>query len=234
MADNLTTRVENEVKLSRRTSQELRSFTANLRTDFAAQRQAVETAARDWGIRPDYPEGVFVSAILHTQAGFSDLALSLADGLQALLEEARSTAEEELARQRVVLQQTKAALQALSGAQADMEAKGKLALERLELEKTKVTTQLIERIVPDMIRGVKEAIVIKERRYNHTVEFNRAVGIGGAMLGLVVLGYAWGTWGDWGMSSRVEKIGFAIEKCQLTSRWHDDHDRRLCVINDFQ
>lgn len=208
--------------------------TASIRADFQQRLQALRNAVEQWGVRPDHPEGTFVSTMIGTQAGFAELALSLGKALEACVVEAKAIADEELARQRVVLQQTKAALQALSGAQADMEAKGKLALERLELEKTKVTTQLVERIVPDMVRGVKEAIVIKEKRYNHSVEFNRAVGIGGAMLGLVVLGYAWGIWGDWGMSSRVEKIGMAIEKCEITSRWRDDNGRRLCVIDDFK
>lgn len=207
--------------------------TALIRADFQERLQALRDAAAKWGVRPDHSEGVFVSTMIGTQAGFAELALSLGEALHASVLNARATAEEELARQRVVLEETRIALQELRGAQADMEESGRLALEKLDLEKTKVTTQLVDRIVPDMIRGVKEAIVIRERRYNHTVEFNRALGIGAIILALVILGYVWGTWSDWGMSSRLEKIGTALERCQITSRWHDDHAQRLCVMNDF-
>ena len=215
------------------TGPDLHSTVASLRIEFAARTKAVEAAARDWGIRPNYPEGVFVSAMLSTQAGFSDLALSLADVLQTVVSEARAAAEDELARQRVLTQQTRAALENASGAIFNMEKGGRDAIARLEVEKTKVTTQLIDRMVPDMIRGVKDALVIKERRRDRNLEWTRALGAGGIALALVVSGYVWASWSDWGMASRVESIGAAIEHCQLTSKWADDKGHRLCQMSDF-
>ncbi len=219
--------------VARRTGAELHEAVANMRIEFTARTQAVEAAARDWGIRPDYPEGVFVSAMIRTQAGFSDLALSLADVLQTVVSEARATAEEELARQRVLTQQTRAALENASGAILNMEEGARVVIARLEGEKTKVTTQLIDRIVPDMIRGVKDALVIKERRRDQNMEWTRALGAAGLTLALVISGYVWGTWSDWGMSSRIESVGAAIERCQVTSKWADDKGHRLCQMSDF-
>jgi hypothetical protein len=114
-----------------------------------------------------------------------------------------------------------------------MEKGGRDALARLEVEKTKVTAQLIDRIVPDMIRGVKDALVIKERRRDRNMEWTRALGAGGIALALVVSGYVWGTWSDWGMASRIESVGAAVERCQVTSKWADDKGQRLCQMSDF-
>jgi hypothetical protein len=195
---------------------------AELRGRFADRLAAVETAAREWGIRPDYPEGVFVSAMIATQAGFGELALALAEELHDVVHEARATAEEELARQRVITHRTRLALE---------DARG--AIENLELEKEKVTARLVERIVPDMIRGTREALVIHARRRSLDAEVGRLIGVGAVMLALVLFGYGWGTWSDWGLSKRVEVIGMGIERCQVTSKWTDDQGHRLCELSDF-
>jgi len=201
--------------------------------EFTARTQAVEAAAREWGIRPDYPEGVFVSAMLHTQVGFAELALSTAEALHATVAKAHATAEEELARQRVVSAETRVVLQNARDAIAAMETGGQGAIRRLEIEHATVTTNLINGFVPEMIKGVRHALVIKQHRYNHNVEWARGLGIGALMLCLVLSGYVWASWSDWGLSRRIESLGAAIEHCQLTSKWADDRGRRLCELSDF-
>jgi hypothetical protein len=171
--------------------------------------------------------------MIGAQAGFAELALSLGEALDGIVREARATAEEELARQRVVTQQTRMALDRVSGAIVGLEEGSRLAIERIEIEKNQAVSGFLDSIVPDMVRGVRQALVIRERRYNHQAEWARAVGLGMLMLGLVLFGYGWGTWSDWGMARRVENIGAAIERCQITSKWADDKGRRLCVMNDF-
>ena len=207
--------------------------TAPIRADFQERLQALRDAARDWGLQPDHPEGVFVSTMIGTQAGFAELALSLAEALRDVVIEARATAEEELARQRVVTHETRIALEEARGAIENMERGARGAIQNLEVEKEKVTAQLIDRIVPDMIRGTRDALVIREHRHNRNVEWARALGAGALMLGLVLLGYGWGTWSDWGMTSRIESIGRAIERCDITSKWTDDSGHRLCEMSDF-
>lgn len=204
-----------------------------MRADFQARLETLRNAAEEWGVRPEHPEGIFISTMIGTQAGFADLALSLGESLHAIVRDARATAEEELARQRVLTQQTRVALENANGAILNMEEGARVVIARLEAEKTKVTTQLIDRIVPDMIRGVKDALVIKERRRDQNMEWTRAVGAAGLTLALVISGYVWGTWSDWGMSSRIESVGAAIERCQVTSKWADDKGHRLCQISDF-
>jgi hypothetical protein len=207
--------------------------TAPLRADFQAQLQALRDAAEAWGVRPDHPEGHFVSTMIGTQAGFVNVALALAEALNNVVQGARAAAEDELAKQRVVTERTRQTLTKASGIIENLDRSARHAIEKIEVEKTEVLTQLVREILPDMTRGVREALVIRERRYNHEREWVRALCIGGLMVGLVLGGYLWGTWSDWGVSSRIESIGIAVERCQVTSRWADDKGNRLCEMKDF-
>jgi hypothetical protein len=207
--------------------------TALMRADFQARLQALRDAAQAWGLQPNHPEGVFISTMIGTQSGFADLALSLAEELHAVVLQARATAVEELARQRVVTEETRYALGEANAAISNLKTGAKVAIQQIEAEKTAAMTKLIKCIVPEMVRGVREAIVIKERRYNHAVEWMRGLGIGALMLSLALGGFIWGTWSDWGLTARVENIGSAIERCQLTSHWADDKGKRLCEMDDF-
>ncbi|WP_159013275.1 hypothetical protein [Acidisoma sp. S159] len=204
-----------------------------MRSRFADRLAAVETAARDWGVRPEYPEGVFISTMISTQAGFAEVALGVGDALLAIVERAKAAGEDELARQRVMTERTRQTLVKASGVIENLDKGARQAIDKIEVDKTVVLTQLVKDILPDMTRGVREALVIKQRRYNHNLEFVRALCLGVLMVGLVVTGYVWGTWSDWGMAGRVENIGAAIERCQLTSHWEDDKGNRLCEIRDF-
>jgi hypothetical protein len=207
--------------------------TAPIRADFQTSLQALREAAQAWGVRPDHPEGQFVSTMIGTQAGFAELALSLAEALHEVVHCAQGAAEDELAKQRVVTERTQLILTKASGVIENVEKGARLAIEKIEIEKAEVLTQLVRDIIPDMTRGVREALVIKERRYNHERDWRRALSIGGLMLGLMMVGYVWGIWSDWGLTSRLESIGIAIEKCRLTSHWADDKGNRLCEMNDF-
>jgi hypothetical protein len=219
--------------VSGRPAQPVALEAASLRADFQARLETLREAAEAWGVRPDHPEGWFVSTMIGTQEGFAELAVSLAAVLFDVVKEARATAEEELARQRVVTERTRQTLSKASGVIENLDKGARSAIEKIEVEKTEVLTQLVRDILPDMTRGVREALVIRERRYNHDREWMRALCIGALMVGLVLTGYAWGTWSDWGLTSRVESIGAALERCQLTSRWADEKGNRLCEMNDF-
>ncbi|NPD66325.1 hypothetical protein HN018_23445 (plasmid) [Lichenicola cladoniae] len=233
MPDSAVGHPGSDREVAKRTGAELQQAIANMRGEFTARTQAVEAAAKEWGIRPDYPEGVFVSAMIRTQSGFSELALSLADALQTVVSDARAAAADELGRQRVLTQQTRVALENANGAIINMEAGARVVIGKLDQEKAQVTARLIEEIVPEMIRGVKEALVIKERRRDKNMELTRALGAAGLALALVISGYVWGTWSDWGLSSRIESVGAAIQRCQSSSRWADDKGHRLCEMSDF-
>jgi hypothetical protein len=196
--------------------------TPPLRAAFGAKLEALKASARDWGVMPDHPEGAFISSMIGTQEGFAELALGLADQLHGIVDESRRLAQTELERQRTALRQAEAAVE-----------HAKLASQRMEDEKQAVTRKLIAEVVPEMIKATKDAMIIRERRFNRNIEWGRALGTGALMVGLVLFGYVWGTWSDWGMSRRVETLGSAIRYCQDTSPWKDDKGNRLCDLRYF-
>ncbi|WP_158803415.1 hypothetical protein [Acidisoma sp. L85] len=171
--------------------------------------------------------------MIGTQAGFAEVALGVADALLAIVERAKAAGEDELAKQRVVTERTRQTLAKASGVIENLDRGARRVIAQIEVDKTAALAQLVKDILPDMTRGVREALVIKQRRYNHNLEFVRALCLGALMVGLVLTGYVWGTWSDWGMAGRVEKIGAAIERCQLTPHWEDDKGNRLCEMKDF-
>jgi hypothetical protein len=196
--------------------------TAPLRAAFQAKLEALKDAAKSWGVQPEHAEGVFISTMIGTQEGFAELAVGLVDGLQLVLDEARRLAQMELERQRTALKETQIALNT-----------AKFAASQMELEKERVTTKLIAQVVPDMIKATKTALVIREQRFNRNIEWSRAMGTGTFMLGLVLFGYVWGTWSDWGLSRRIESVGAAVQHCRDTSKWEDDKGQRLCELRFF-
>jgi hypothetical protein len=207
--------------------------TASMRADFQTRLQALRDAAQAWGVQPNHPEGLFVSTMIGTQSGFAELALSLAESLHAIVQDARAGAEDELAKQKAVTERTRQTLVKASGVIENLDRGAQQAIEKIEVDKTRVLKQLVQDILPEMTRGLRDVLVIKQRRYNHNLEFLRALCLGVLMVGMMLTGYFWGTWSDWGMAGRVETIGAAIERCQLTSHWEDDKGNRLCEMKDF-
>ena len=53
---------------------------------------------------------------------------------------------------------------------------------------------MVDTIVPQMVKAVGAAIVIRERRYNQRVHWGRAAGIAAVAGGLLLGGYVWGGW----------------------------------------
>jgi hypothetical protein len=171
--------------------------------------------------------------MIGTQEGFAELALSLAEALHVVVSKAQATAEEELARQRVATEETRIALRNAREAIRDMETAAQGTIQRVDGEKGKVDAALADRIAIQLIRATRADLLSRQRLLKSTIEWGRAIGIGGLMITLVLFGYVWGTWSDWGMASRIEAVGSAIERCQLTTKWTDDKGRRLCEMSDF-
>jgi len=129
--------------------------TASLRADFQSRLQALREAAQAWGIQPNHPEGIFVSTMIGTQSGFAELALSLAEALNNIVQNVRASAEDELAKQRVVTERTRQTLAKANGVIENLDRGARRAIEQIEVDKTKVLTQLVKDILPDMTRGVQ-------------------------------------------------------------------------------
>ena len=75
------------------------------------------------------------------------------------------------------------------------------ALRRAKVEAETVTLKTIQDLGPQILKGIREAVVIRERRYNRKVEWRRASLVAVAVLGLFLGGYSWRAWQDGGNGS---------------------------------
>ena len=219
--------------LPRRPAQPVALETAPIRADFQAQLQALRDAARNWGLQPDHPEGVFISTMIGTQSGFADLAIALGEVLHATVLEARTTAGEEMARQRVATAETKEATKKAYEATDGLEQAVRDALAKVKTQKQEVVATLPDRMAIEMIRATRGELLSHYALLKTTIQWSASLGIGVVMVALVLSGYVWGTWSDWGMTSRIETVSAAVERCRDLPKWRDDKGHPLCEIGDF-
>lgn len=109
----------------------------------------------------------------------------------------------------------------------------------LDIKTQQVMGEMIERLTPQLVEGVRDAVIIREKRYNRKVETSRIAGVVAVALGLLVGGYVWGASGnpsggqdqlDREVASRTK---LAIQHCRDTARWLGDDHQPLCSLTDF-
>ena len=195
---------------------------AQLRAGFEERLRALREAAKTWGVRSHSPEGAFISTMVGTQEGFVEVALGLASGLEAVIADARTMAIESAEQQRKATAATQDAL-----------GLARQAAHVLETEKVRVTSEMVAKVAPQLVEGVRHALVIKEQRFNRNMEWTRAVLMGAAIFALVIGGYTWRTVQDWSLLSRVSYENTALQRCLDTSTARTAEGHRLCDMNDF-
>ena len=193
-----------------------------LRAGFEERLRALREAAKTWGVRSHSPEGAFISTMVGTQEGFVEVALGLASGLEAVIADARTMAIESAEQQRKATAATQDAL-----------GLARQAAHVLETEKVRVTSEMVAKVAPQLVEGVRYALVIKEQRFNRNMEWTRAALIGAAIFALVIGGYTWRTVQDWPLLSRVSYENTALQRCLDTSTARTAEGHRLCDMNDF-
>lgn len=181
------------------------------------------TAARRECIEPEGPLGIWVEAQQTAFLAMADLVEHQETLVQAVAVGMKALANEELTKLRVMLEMTRAALTTVRG-----------AVKNLETEKAQVVSEMIQIVTPQIVKGIKNALVIREVHYNQDVQWHRAGYAGAAILMLVVVGYVWRTAQDWQATTIAPLTSMALQHCQDTSKWVDDKGRRLCVMADFQ
>lgn len=193
-----------------------------LRAGFEERLRALREAAKTWGVRSHSPEGAFISTMVGTQEGFVEVALGLASGLEAVIADARSMAIESAEQQRKATAATQDAL-----------GLARQAAHVLEAEKVRVTSEMVAKVAPQLVEGVRHALVIKEQRFNRNMEWTRAALIGAAIFALVIGGYTWRTVQDWSLLARVSYENTALQRCLDTSTARTAEGHRLCDMEDF-
>lgn len=143
----------------------------------------MEEAALREGIDTNGPLGVFVRAMHRTILVMADVAERQASGVVSTVRDARLMVEAEATKARKASDLAFLAVEAARTAHASF-----------EVQKEEVFGTLVKAMVPQMVKAVGGAVVIRERRYNWTVHWGRAAGIATVAGSILLGGYVWGSW----------------------------------------
>lgn len=181
----------------------------------------LEAAAAEWGLRPELPEWKFVSAMIQTQSGFADIANALTHELHSLIAAAKAAADVELERQRETTEALKFTL-----------AQARSAIKNVEAQTAAVASQMIQEATPQIVKGIRQAVVLRELRWNRNAEWGFAAAIGAGMLGLFLCGYSWRVSQEWHSIRLAQQTEAALGVC-LKDGPLDSQGRRYCPYDSF-
>lgn len=153
--------------------------------DLRASAEDMEQAAWREGIDPSGPLGIWVTALRHALVHLADTSEKQSQGVAATITGAQRVIDSEVAKLRLA---NEVATRAMNEATA--------ARSRAEVEAEKLTLKTISGLAPKILEEIRDAVVIRERRYNRKIEWRRASLAAIAVLGLFLGGYSWKAWQD--------------------------------------
>lgn len=189
--------------------------------EVAALRESVarliEGARRD-GIEPDGPLGHWLAAQAGALESLAFVLQSQADRAEALLNGIDAAAKAELAKAAAALEQGKKAI-----AQGEIVlAQARAAQYHLHLSEQTLVSRLVNDTLPLFAQHMKEALVIRERRWNRDKGRQRMVLTGSMTLAVFLSGFAIRTVVDW------DRLGLA-ERC--AAHPISEGSRTVCEIS---
>lgn len=158
--------------------------------ELRASAEDMEQAAWRTGLTPDEPLGIWVISLRRTLTNLANLSEGQGQGVSNVIEGTRKLVETEVSQLR---EANRSAAQAINEATA--------ARSRAEIEAEKLTLKTIQGLAPQILKEIRGAVVIRERRYNRKVEWRRASLVAVSVLGLFLGGYSWRAWQDGGNAS---------------------------------
>ena len=153
--------------------------------ELRASAEDMEQAAWRTGLTPEEPLGIWVISLRRTLTNLANLSEGEAEGVNSVVQGTRHLVDAEIEQLR---QANKQAVHAMNEAKA--------ALSRAEVDAKNLTLKTIQDLGPQILKGIREAVVIRERQYNRKVEWRRAGLVAAAVLGLFLGGYSWRAWQD--------------------------------------
>ncbi len=148
------------------------------RVEFDAALREVEDAAKEWGIRHELPEGRFVSAMLAAIRMTGRISESSFERLIGMIGDNRDTAELEVARAKEV---TRAASFAVTQARNAQIA--------LQVEQENLVVRMIDKVFPMFADRMQKVLVVREKRINADIMWQRHLMVALVTLGLFLGGY---------------------------------------------
>lgn len=189
--------------------------------DLRAAAKAMEEAAWREGIDPTGPLGVFVTAMRHAILIMAETGERHARGVIGSIQDARALTEGEVKKLRHTGEMASLALDQAKTAQAGS-----------EVQRERVVGRFVESVVPQLVKAVGEAVVIRERDYNRRVQWGRAAGVGCLLLALVVGGNVWGSL----QTAQVAEGARALERikqCQAAPVKDTRTGNAFCRLQDL-
>ena len=168
--------------------------TAPQQEDFDRALREVEYAARDWGVKPDMPEGRFVTALMMAIGLTGRVSEAARDEFRRLFDENRRAAEVELKRAQEL---TKVVATSIKRAQA--------AEVGLICEREAVTQKMVNETLPVVAERLKALLVIRERAWNRRVAARLYAFAAAVALALFTGGYVLRDLGERTPSQEVDR-----------------------------
>lgn len=181
--------------------------------DLAGLTGETEKAARAWGVRPDHLEGRFVSALLGIVTWLARLVAAAAADLKAVVHAGQKLAETELA-----------ALRAANELAANTIRQARAAQTNLEVQRETIATRMVENLGPQLARGLKDWLVLREREYNRKMARRRAAITSALVMVLIAGGYGLRAWQD------TDAIA-ALSRCVSNKIVSPTNGEAFCSLN---
>jgi len=116
---------------------------------------AIQAAGREWGLRHDHPEGVFVAAMMHAIKRTGELTVAATNDLNAVAETSRKTAQVEL--QRLGLANDQALL---------LVEHARIERVNFSQDRDAQVAKMVAKLGEDLVTGVRDWTVMRERELN--------------------------------------------------------------------
>jgi hypothetical protein len=181
--------------------------------DLAGLVGETEKAARAWGVRPDHLEGRFVSALLGIVTWLARLVVAAAADLKAVMRAGQKLSETELA-----------TLKAANELAANTVRQARAAQTNLEVQRETIATRLVENLGPQLARGLKDWLVLREREHNRKMARRRAAITSAVVVALVAGGYFSRAWQDTNATA-------ALSRCISTKIVSPTNGEAFCSLN---
>lgn len=140
----------------------------DLRTRLEDSLAAIDTAARDWGVRPDKPEGKFVAALRGGIKDLADVVLAAGSAVDGVATDVKHWVE--------------TARETADAAARRAEA----SVRKAEIKQDEATSQAVERLVPGILKACESAVVLRAKHRGRWLNLGWATG--GAVVTLCLLG----------------------------------------------
>lgn len=188
----------------------------------AIKDEELRQAAERWGVRREHPEAAFVDTLIASHSELGEVLAAFAGDMEIIVQEARKAAEAEFARHHSAREDGKFILGQARGAIRD-----------IDVEKTRMADEMLVRAIPQLVKGVKDAVAVREVWVARGRSLRQAMLVAAATVAVFVGGYSWRTAQVWPVSDAALRNSEGIESCKATSHYVDEQGNRLCRLDAF-